>query len=731
MNRRRITRILACLTALALCAPAMASGASTQGVTTQAIPVFTITGTGYGHGIGLSQYGAQGAALAGKTYDWILKHYFQGTTLGTVDTSKTTVKVDLDKSAVPRSSWTLRAVGVKLRVYDSTHSADLAASTYFTFTRVAGTTLVKNSSGTVVWKSTEASVKAYPLNGTRFEIADAAGPYVSTSKPTPTEWRGKIELAAGGTTTLYARNWLNMQQYLYGVVPCESPASWKTEALKAQAVAARSYAWSKVSAGTVLKCTTLDQVYGGYSHEAASTNAVVDATKDQMVKYGSTVVQTFFFSQDGGHTANIEDVWTSATAKPYYTGVSDPYEALASPGYCPWPTTKQRTISGLDLAAALAGLSGVPAGAGSSVWVSGVTVDHASSGHAREVTFRFSDGSSAKVTGDTVRGKLKTNDGKSTLLSTSFSFSGFPIVRIAGTDRYDTAVKTSQLAFTGTTTAPVVVLASGRDYADALAGAGLAGAKKGALLLTEPDSLPAGVKTRLQTLKPATVYLLGGLKVASAVKAALPGATVTSLKGADRYQTALLAAQTAYPTSAPAGTLVVSGTSWADGVSASALAYAKGYPVLLTPGTGLSQYARAFLIQHPTSTILVGGTAVLSGAVATAVSSATGKSVTRVSGADRYATSAALAERCISSEAFTLTDVYLATGASYPDALTGGALAGKLAKPMLLTAPSSVPGGTKSFLTRHRLAISKLHLFGGTSAISAAGASALDAVMMD
>jgi len=137
---------------------------------------------------------------------------------------------------------------------------------------------------------------------------------------------------------------VTLKHYLYGVVPRESPASWKPEALKAQAVVAHSYAKAEVdpdddgvrNSASALYCTTSDQVYGGHSrlsqgvvvpHEQVSTNAAVDATLGKLVKYGTTIVQTFFFSASGGHTANIEDSWSYSTPRPYYTGVDDPYEA--------------------------------------------------------------------------------------------------------------------------------------------------------------------------------------------------------------------------------------------------------------------------------------------------------------------------------------------------------------------------------------------------------------------
>jgi Sporulation protein and related proteins len=195
----------------------------------------------------------------------------------------------------------------------------------------------------------------------------------------------------------------------------------------------------------------------------------VNDTVDQVVKYGSRVVCTYFYSQSGGHTANVEDVWVpedgdlaaKAAVYPELRGVPDPYEHLASPPYSPWPPGQEKTYTGLELSAKLQGISGVPT---ASVFVTGISVEHVASGHARYVTFTFANGAQVRVTGDTVRSRLG-------LRSTRFYLTGFPMERIYGNTRYDTAVRVSASAFPST--APAVVLASGEDYADALTGSAL------------------------------------------------------------------------------------------------------------------------------------------------------------------------------------------------------------------------------------------------------------------
>jgi stage II sporulation protein D len=115
-----------------------------------------------------------------------------------------------------------------------------------------------------------------------------------------------------------------------GVVPGEMPSSWLPEALKAQAVAARSYALASDAGGEVFDQypDTRSQVYRGMSGEVASTNAAVRETANQVVTYNGEIVTTFFFSTSGGHTENIENVW-GGEPLPYLRGVDDPYDRIS------------------------------------------------------------------------------------------------------------------------------------------------------------------------------------------------------------------------------------------------------------------------------------------------------------------------------------------------------------------------------------------------------------------
>ncbi|MBN2840846.1 MAG: cell wall-binding repeat-containing protein, partial [Coriobacteriia bacterium] len=490
MNRSLHIRVAVACLAAAFLLVALPTPARAGDVSIQATPSFTFTGSGWGHGIGMSQYGAQGYALTGWAYDRIIKHYYQGTSIA--GAKSLSVRVYIDKDAAPRASWTVRAVGAPLTVYSDSQSISLAANTYYTFKNSSSGVTVSSYPAGSVLATFGGNTTADPEGAALLEVRDTSGPAIHESYPNGypgVRWRGVVQFVRSSTTALHAVNVLNIEQYLYGVVPRESPSSWHAQALRAQAVAARSYAKRKVDPNddgvldAHLRCTTADQVYAGHSryvedsglvvsHEAASTNAAVDATKDQVVKYGSTIVMTYFSSSMGGHTANIEDSWGYSTPQPYYTGVPSPYEALAG---CPnqyWAVS----LTGLKTAELLSasstvrselsthGLTPVPVGAGTSVWVSGIRVEYGVSGYPRWVYFTFSSGDIVKLTSYTVRGALG-------LKSPHFTPSGFPIMRIEGPNRYATAAAVSQAAFSST--APAVVLASGEDYADALSGSAL------------------------------------------------------------------------------------------------------------------------------------------------------------------------------------------------------------------------------------------------------------------
>jgi stage II sporulation protein D len=141
-------------------------------------------------------------------------------------------------------------------------------------------------------------------------------------------YRGALEFSPSPTRGVQAVNAVDLESYVRGVVSRESPANWPADALKAQAVAARTYAvtTSKGGAGWDQYPDTRSQVYGGTSAETPATDAAVAATAGQVVTYQGQPVVTYFFSTSGGQTENVENTTLGTQALPWLRSVDDPYD---------------------------------------------------------------------------------------------------------------------------------------------------------------------------------------------------------------------------------------------------------------------------------------------------------------------------------------------------------------------------------------------------------------------
>jgi stage II sporulation protein D len=263
---------------------------------------FVVTGHGWGHGVGLSQYGAYGYAQKGFAYAKILQHYFPGTALGPATISR--VRVLLTSGA---KSLTVGSQA-DFRVRDGSGAVhDVVAGTY-----ALGPALKLPVDG-------QPAPRALP------------GPLLFQPGAAPLAlkhpYRGTIQVDVPDGA-LRAINFVGLEQYLYGVVPSEMPFTWHPEALKAQAVAARSYALATRRSGAFdVYPDTRSQVYLGLDHERPSTNAAVDATAGKVVLFEGQVARTYFFSTSGGRTASAQDVWGEAI--PYLVSVPDPYDTIS------------------------------------------------------------------------------------------------------------------------------------------------------------------------------------------------------------------------------------------------------------------------------------------------------------------------------------------------------------------------------------------------------------------
>jgi stage II sporulation protein D len=295
LTRRLIVLATVLAGALVLAAPA------------QPALTFVLKGRGWGHGIGMSQYGAQGFAQHGRSYQRILRHYYPGTTFDTRSSTMMRVLLAPGRSSVRIGSG---------MPFATRSGANLGAGTWRA-TATAGGKLKLVMGGST---RTFAGSKTFVSGGDFLELNGAS-------------YRGKIVLRVSGSR-VWALNILGIDNYVRGVIAREMPSSWEQPALRAQAVAARSYALagggkcSFPGMGTVFCPDTRDQVYGGVNAETPATSLAVDKTAGKVLVSRGHVASTFFFSTSGGKTASVSDEWGSPQNDyPYLKSVSDPFDS--------------------------------------------------------------------------------------------------------------------------------------------------------------------------------------------------------------------------------------------------------------------------------------------------------------------------------------------------------------------------------------------------------------------
>ncbi len=273
-----------------------------------------IRGAGFGHGVGMSQYGAYGFAKRGRDYRFILAHYYSGTQIGKLEGAGET-------RVLLRSAGRMSFSGVT--GVDGGRSLD-PAQTYVASRALGGAVLLSSTGGRDLGTYEPPLRVVGASSGFRLRGAAANG-------VTDGRYRGSLELRPG-PLGLSAINAVNLEDYVRGVVAGEVPASWPPEALRAQAVAARTYAiaTSKNGDGFDQYADTRSQMYPGVSGEHPRTNAAVAATAGEVVAYGGKAIVTYYFSTSGGRTENVENSFLGAEPVPYLKSVADPYDT-ASP----------------------------------------------------------------------------------------------------------------------------------------------------------------------------------------------------------------------------------------------------------------------------------------------------------------------------------------------------------------------------------------------------------------
>lgn len=337
-------------------APSSPAGAAGSG--------FRFFGSGFGHGIGMSQWGAYGLAQMGWPHKRILTHFYRSTRVERIAEPVRSIRVGLtwDHAAMhveakggPVQLWVGREGGRKVgrvpagRVWTVRARASGFAVTDHDGTLVGGTT----------WGGTGFDLIATYGAGARAFVREAGYSYS----------RGSLEFnlyRRGGSWNERLVLRVPFEQYLYGLG--EMPSSWPASALRAQAVAGRTFATYKVkryAPNRQCNCDitdgTNDQVYVGYSKESGTDGdrwvAAVDDTRGQVVTHNGTVIQAFYAASDGGHSDSVEDVWHGGDpdfAIPYLKAECDPGEDTAPNPWTDW----QRSLTASELTGRLAPYTG-------------------------------------------------------------------------------------------------------------------------------------------------------------------------------------------------------------------------------------------------------------------------------------------------------------------------------------------------------------------------------------
>lgn len=327
---------LAALLATTLLAPAALTGAATAAgaepvVAVRAGGALTLTGHGYGHGRGMSQYGAEGAARKGLTSAQILGFYYPGTTITRLG-GRISVRIGADTTAdtvvVARSRLVARVAGQPSQKWVLAGLRPTATRWRLKPLAAARTALAAQLPGGR-W------VRVKVLTGTA-EFAAGGAPITLSLPGGSAAYRGALRNAPAGGADRDTVNVLGLDSYLRGVVAREMPSSWSAAALQAQAVAARTYAaYDRAHTPPGRAYQTCDstscQVYGGVAAETRASDAAVAATSGQVLTYAGQPAFTQFGSSSGG--------WTVRGSLPYQAAKADPYDGWAGNHVHDWTTT--------------------------------------------------------------------------------------------------------------------------------------------------------------------------------------------------------------------------------------------------------------------------------------------------------------------------------------------------------------------------------------------------------
>lgn len=684
--------------------------------------VYQVTGGGFGHRIGMSQYGADGAGRQGLSHSQILSFYYPGTRLDTNSYGTIRIGITIDNDGVTRvdgrsglqvsagpsgATYTLPSNRDQWRVRATSSSA----SSCVLEGRVGG-------SWSSYWPS--GMPRQCPVT-----FSNASENTVDLWLPGDTRrvYRGSITATHTGSSNLVTVNRLPMQHYLRSVVSVEMPPTFHQQALRAQAVAARTYA-ARGAGGNAHydTCdTTWCQAYRGRGIRNGDgsittleyTNSIqaVDATSGQVLTYpfsnGRGLATTMYSSSTGGQTV------PGGAGHGYLRAQADPYDNVTGNSRHRW--SARLPVSALQSRYNIADVRRIQVleRDGYGEWGGAITEARVE-GYTSSGTYTW-----ARATGQGLQlARLFPNfsDG---LSSDYFTFGGGstpnPTVgRLGGDNRYETAERVSRRWSPGVS---VVYVASGDTFADALTASARAGVFDAPVLLTQSDRVPNDTRAAMTRLRPGRVVVVGGTTaIDNSTAETLRGLTTSGglqrVQGTDRYLTAAQMA-TYY---APGGRSVVlaSGENFPDAIAGAALAGHWQVPLLLTRQDRLDSATTAQLRRlRPTNiTVLGGGSAVSTDVARAAASYSTSKGWERLWGDSRYDTSEQVAAKFPRDRA----SGFVASGEDFPDALVGAALAGRLGTPLVLSQPNRISNPTGRALTR--VNARSLDVIGGTGAIT-------------
>jgi len=338
---------------------------------------FLFKGHGNGHGLGMSQWGARGRASDGQDYRKILSTYYTGTRIDTHDTSGM-VRIALTDDPIdlarpwPRLFGPMPFVAGPVTV-DGMPQLQAATGSAVGFDAnasgqpIAFVLAGDGSRGTPVMITTTLTIHTTSPAGIRTNIMQVMGGDFRSGAE-QRRYAGTLQIIPKGGATVLPVNVLPMEDYLKGVVPAEMPSYWGVEALKAQAIAGRTYAIGRVGrpGDFDLRASESDQAYSGLTDQRAESNAAVDGTRGQVLTYQGQLITAFYMASDGGHTVSSEYRFVQWDHGPklrshlgYLTGISDPFDRAPSWQVGPFPAGGAAVIlqdNGVNLGDRLLGI---------------------------------------------------------------------------------------------------------------------------------------------------------------------------------------------------------------------------------------------------------------------------------------------------------------------------------------------------------------------------------------